>query len=170
MDDGTEIREAVRIIIERFRTHPEDFGDEYGSKFGWVFGSTLRLKSEDYTDVLNEAEKAALDEIYKEHRYRLFHARVMKALLEDAQYEARVEAQGKLHPVQGGWVNPQAIYGTTISNGGIGQQYQNPHQQLMHTAQMQMAQQGSSLKPSDALNRAIGSLKELVKPKSSLLK
>ena len=135
MDTGTEIREAVRIIIERYRNHPEEFVDEYNSKFGWVFSAAIKLKSENFIDVLNEAEKAAIDEIYKDYKYRHFHDRVMKALLEDTQYEARVEAQGKLHPVQGGWVNPQAIYGTTISNGGIGQQYQL------------MEQQGSSLKP-----------------------
>lgn len=140
MDDGTEIREAVRIIIERFRAHPEEFGDEYGSKFGWVFGSTIRLKSEDFTDVLNEAEKAALDEIHKEHRYRLFHARVMQSLLGDVQYEAKGEVQRGLTAVPGGgWVNPQSIYATA---NNINQA------QLTHsfaTAAMQV--QGNSLKP-----------------------
>ena len=179
MDTGTEIREAVKIIIERYRNHPEEFEDGYGSKFGWVFGSGLRLKGEDFSDVFNEAEKAAIDEIYRDYKYRLFHARVMQALLGDTQYEAKVEAQGKLHPMPGGWVNPQSIYATANNISGqqplaaqqlIANQQQIAQQQLMNTAQMQMERQGSSLKPSDALNRAIGSLKELVKPKSSLLK
>lgn len=79
----------------------------------------------------------------------------------------------------GGWINPQAIYGNSMNNviqqplaaqQLIANQQQIAQQQLMNAAQMQMERQGSSLKPSDALNRAIGSLKELVKPKSSLLK
>lgn len=177
MDDGTEIREAVRIIIERYRNHPEEFVDEYNSKFGWVFGVAVRLKSENFVDALNEAERAAIHEIYKDFKYRQFHDRVMQALLGDTQYEAKVEAKnaqrGLMTTLPGGWVSPQSIYATANNISGqqlIANQQQIAQQQLMNAAQMQMERQGSSLKPSDALNRAIGSLKELVKPKSSLLK
>ena len=145
----TEIREAVRIIIERFRTHPEDFGDAYGSRFGWVFASAVRLKGEDFTDVLNEAEKAAIDEIYKDYKYRLFHARVMQSLLaEDAQYETRVEAQGKLTALPGGWVNAASqITRSALINTNQAQMTHSLDVELQRVKQQLMQVQGNSLKP-----------------------
>ena len=141
----TEIREAVRIIIERFRTHPDDFGDAYGSRFGWVFGMIVKSREDDFDDAFNEAERVALSKIEKEYKYRRFHAKVMQSLLaEDAQYEMR---EG-LSTVPGGWVNAASqITRSALINTNQTQMKHSLDVELQRVKQQLMQVQGNSLKP-----------------------
>lgn len=150
MDTGTEIRDAVKIVIQQMREHPEEF-EHRAARFGWLQHVDTALLG------LNEAETKAYNAALAEMRYRKFNDAVLNAMLEAKEEEGTLKynAQNRYAPGAWGTVDPNSIYGNTISN--VGQQYQNPHQQLMHTAQIQkvqhqlMEQQGSSLKPSDTL-------------------
>lgn len=153
MDTGTEIRDAVKIVIQQMREHPEDF-EHRGARFGWIqHVDTASLG-------LNEAETRAFNTALAEMRYRKFNDSVLNAMLEVKEGEDTLKYKTS-ERYAFGWTDP------AISNGGTGNQYQNQYQ---NAQQQLMKQQGSSLKPSDALNKAIGQLKELVTPKSSLPK
>lgn len=126
MDTGTEIRDAVKIVIQQMRENPEEF-EHRAARFGWLQHVDTALLG------LNEAETKAYNAALAEMRYRKFNDAVLNAMLEDkeegtAKYTTEVRAPGAW-----GTVDPRSIYGNTISN--VGQQYKL------------MEQQGSSLKP-----------------------
>lgn len=144
MDTGTEIRDAVKIVIQQMREHPEDF-EHRGARFGWIqHVDTASLG-------LNEAETRAFNTALAEMRYRKFNDSVLNAMLEVKEEEGTLKYKTEITPGAWGVVDPRSIYGTTISNGGTGNQnqyqnqYQNAAQQFMN--HQLMAQQGSSLKP-----------------------
>lgn len=80
MDTGTEIRDAVKIVIQQMREHPEDFEDP-SSRFGW-------LHSVDLTKLgFNKAEIEAFDAGLADMRYRKFHNAVLEAMLEESPFD-----------------------------------------------------------------------------------
>lgn len=84
------MREAVTIILERMKSHPEEF--EEGGKFWWV---------EENLDVscLTEDERQAVTDAFKTFEYKQFHDRVMRSLLaQDAneEYTGRIKYDAKL--------------------------------------------------------------------------
>ena len=163
MDTGTEIRDAVKIVIQQMREHPEDFEDRH-SRFGWLQNVDTALLG------LNETETKAYNTALSEMRYRKFNDAVLNAMLEVKEEEGTLKynTQGRYATGAWGTVDPRSIYGSANTISNVGPQHRLMAQKLME--QQLMVQQGSSLKPNDALSKAIGSLKELVKPKSSLLK
>ena len=77
MDTGTEIRDAVRIVIEQMREHPEEF--ELGDgRFAWLHNTDLTKLG------LNAAEVEAFNAGMTDMRYKKFNARVLDSLLADA--------------------------------------------------------------------------------------
>ena len=91
MEPSAELREAVRIVIERMRTHPEDFYDnlniDKNGRFTWIWG-VVNAKTERYTDWgLTEAEIAALREGYATLMYHKFHDRVLESLLNEEKHD-----------------------------------------------------------------------------------
>jgi len=76
MDVRTEIRDAVKIIIEQMRDHPEEFEVE-GGRFVW-------LRNVDLTKLgLNAAEVKAFNAGMADMRYKKFNAMVLNSLLKD---------------------------------------------------------------------------------------
>ena len=76
MDTGTEIRDAVKIVIQQMREHPEEF-DGRGTRFGW-------LQNVDIAQLgLNEAETKAYKAALAEMRFRKFNDAVLNAMLDD---------------------------------------------------------------------------------------
>ena len=143
MDTGTEIRDAVKIVIQQMREHPEDFEDRH-SRFGWLQNVDTALLG------LNETETKAYNTALSEMRYRKFNDAVLNAMLEAKEEEDTTKYKTEVRaPSTWGTVDPRSIYGTSIGNGGIGNPYQNAAQQF--TKHQLMEQQGSSLKPSDTL-------------------
>jgi hypothetical protein len=111
---------SIQVIIERLRTHPEDFfgGIDENKALGM-----MRPKFYDVTDkidnlltetqdghvhrlwYLEPEEKAALIEAYKEARRARFEAKVFHTLLTNAEPEERstvtYKTQGRYHPHTG---------------------------------------------------------------------
>ncbi len=80
MDTGTEIRDAVKIVIQQMREHPEEFEDS-NSRFGW-------LNSADLTRLgFNKAEIEAFDAGLADMRYRKFHNSVLNSMLEEPPFD-----------------------------------------------------------------------------------
>ena len=147
MDTGTEIRDAVKIVIQQMREHPEEF-EHRAARFGWLQHADTALLG------LNEAETRAFNVALAEMRYRKFNDAVLNAMLEAKEGEDTTRYKTAIH-ASGAWgtVDPRSIYGTTTNNGGIGQQL--------------MEQQGSSLKPSGTITSSqLDTLKRLFGAKS----
>ena len=91
---SNEIREAVKMVLTRMETHPEDFYDDMRiqSRFSWVWNA-IRPNTE-YTYGLTEAEISALTKSYKAIMYRKFHDRVLESMLSEPEQEERMERQG----------------------------------------------------------------------------
>jgi|LakMenEpi03Aug12_release.lakeMendotaPanAssembly.Ray.scaffolds.fasta_scaffold1367141_2 hypothetical protein len=81
-----EIRDAVKIVIEQMRTHPEEFEDR-NSRFGWLNGADLTLLG------FNEAEARAFNAALADMRYKNFHEGVLNSMLMD-ESRAPMERQG----------------------------------------------------------------------------
>lgn len=76
MQVSEEIRDAVKIILARIETHPEDF--EYGGKLHWI------TKNDPANERgLNAAEIAALALAVEKYNYGKFSRFVMESLLQD---------------------------------------------------------------------------------------
>ena len=83
------MREAVKIVIDRMESHPEDF-DLYG-KFRWVVEESYGIHGD---NMLTDTEMETFKQAHKELMYRRFHARVMKSLLDDGPQEEERRAKG----------------------------------------------------------------------------
>jgi hypothetical protein len=81
-----EIRDAVKIVIEQMRTHPEEFEDR-NSRFGWLNGADLTLLG------FNETEVKAFNAALADMRYKNFHEGVLNSMLMD-ENRASMERQG----------------------------------------------------------------------------
>lgn len=81
-----EIRDAVKIVIEQMRTHPEEFEDR-NSRFGWLNGADLTLLG------FNETEVKAFNAALADMRYKNFHEGVLNSMLMD-ESRAPMERQG----------------------------------------------------------------------------
>ena len=92
---SNEIREAVKMVLTRMETHPDDFFSNdllrtnASTRFGWVWGV---LNGDRYG--LNEAEIDALKRGYDEVMYRKFHDRVLESFLGDERQDEKMEQQG----------------------------------------------------------------------------
>ena len=98
-----EIRDAVKIVIEQMRTHPEEFEDR-NSRFGWLNGADLTLLG------FNEAEARAFNAALADMRYKNFHEGVLNSMLMD-ENRASMERQGsslKYKPYQ--HTNPRIVF------------------------------------------------------------
>lgn len=154
MDTGTEIRDAVKIVIQQMREHPEEF-EHRAARFGWLQHADTALLG------LNEAETRAFNVALAEMRYRKFNDAVLNAMLEAKEEEGTTRYKTEVRaPGAWGTVDPRSIYGTPIGNGGVGPQHRLMAQQLME-------QQGSSLKPSGTITSSqLDTLKRLFGAKS----
>jgi hypothetical protein len=70
-----ELSPAVKILVTRMETHPEEFFDEGGK---WKF-----MYKEYFRDVMTEYEKAMMHQAIKELRRKEFDAKVMSELMKD---------------------------------------------------------------------------------------
>jgi hypothetical protein len=98
-----EIRDAVKIVIEQMRTHPEEFEDR-NSRFGWLNGADLTLLG------FNETEVKAFNAALADMRYKNFHEGVLNSMLMD-ENRASMERQGsslKYKPYQ--YTDPRIVF------------------------------------------------------------
>jgi len=70
-----ELSPAVKILVDRMETHPEEFFDEGGK---WKF-----MYKEYFRDVMTEYEKAMMHQAIKQLRRKEFDAKVMSELMKD---------------------------------------------------------------------------------------
>ena len=70
-----ELSPAVKILVTRMESHPEEFFDEGGK---WKF-----MYKEYFRDVMTEYEKAMMHQAIKELRRKEFDAKVMSELMKD---------------------------------------------------------------------------------------
>lgn len=70
------MREAVKLLINRAHTHPEEFTKN--GKFHWVHGYA---KDPAYSYALTARERAALLKIINKYTYEGFHREVLRLLL-----------------------------------------------------------------------------------------
>ena len=120
--------QSVQVIIERLKSHPEDF---FGDMEGRLIGrhapkfDTIREKLDDLllekTEhphrlwYLNEDEKLALLEAYKQARRERFEAKVFHTLLTKQEPEEKeLNVTTRRHPVTGKYMMP-----TGATSGGI---------------------------------------------------
>lgn len=125
---------GVKIILERMKTHPEDFVYGEDRKHRW-----MRLVDHAISDkILTQEEHEALQAGLRECRREMFNGKVMKVLAnEDNQEEERVELASEMptymtQPIatlQGG-VTP--LSSAQIANGA----YMNPAQNITASNQM----------------------------------
>ena len=121
--------QSVQVIIERLKTNPEDFfGDMEGRligrhapKFNDVrekLDNLLTEPQDGHTHrlwYLNEDEKLALLEAYKEARRERFEAKVFHTLLTKQEPEEKeLNVTTRRHPVTGKYMMP-----TGTKSGGI---------------------------------------------------
>jgi hypothetical protein len=97
-----EIRDAVKIVIEQMRTHPEEFQDR-NSRFGWLNGADLTLLGFNKTEV--KAFNAALADM----RYKNFHEGVLNSMLMD-ENQASMEQQGSSLKYRPGHTDPRVVF------------------------------------------------------------
>lgn len=118
--------QSVQVIIERLKTNPEDFfgdADHRGRipKFQGIaekLDDLLSHKQEGFIHrlwYLNEDEKEALIEAYKEARRARFEAQVFHDLLTPREENYGVDLTVRSHPMSGkimmqgsGWTDPRA--------------------------------------------------------------
>jgi hypothetical protein len=119
-----EMMQSVQVIIERLKTNPEDFFGDADSrgrmpKFQGIaekLDDLLSHKQEGFIHrlwYLNEDEKEALLEAYKEARRARFEAQVFHDLL-SPQEEKELNVTTRRHPVTGKYMMP-----TGATNGAI---------------------------------------------------
>ena len=103
----SEIREAVQIVIDRMRAHPEEF-----TKHGKLYWITLILDTPEgpWRNGLNDAEMAALNKEYAEINYRIFHSNVMKSLLEEGAPPPMQRQGSSLKYTPLPTIDPRTIY------------------------------------------------------------
>ena len=117
--------QSVQVIIERLKSHPEDFfGDLNDGRPQHVRFGELASKLDDLLTAkrdgdihrlwyLNEDEKAALLEAYKEARRARFESKIFHQLLtkpEESRYDInmdRMTPSGKR--LMQGWTDPRAM-------------------------------------------------------------
>ena len=110
------MREAIKIVIDRMQSHPEDF-DLYG-KFRWVFEESYGVHGD---KMLTNTEVRALKQAHRELMYRRFHARVMKSLLDDGPQEKMYAEEMQKRPYQA------AELGRLVASQGFNGTFTNPH-------------------------------------------
>lgn len=71
---------AVDVLIERMKTHPEEFFETGDKRGRWSF-----MYKEYFKDVLNESEKGRIHEALKVVRRMEFDALVVKELMKEAE-------------------------------------------------------------------------------------
>lgn len=80
MDTSPRIREAVKIIIERMKTNPEEF--ELHGRFAWA--AKVDINNCGFT----KAEARALEIAQRDWKYRKFHNAVLESMLDDTAHWA----------------------------------------------------------------------------------
>jgi len=96
-----EIRDAVKIVIEQMRTHPEEF-EGRNSRFGWLNGADLTLLG------FNETEVKAFNAALADMRYKNFHEGVLNSMLMD-ENRASMERQGSSLKYKPGYTDPRVV-------------------------------------------------------------
>ena len=79
--DNDDLNSGVQIILNRMKSHPEEFFDE-GGRWKWIFKDTLR-------EVLTEIEKAAIFEGLKQVRRHELTAKAAATVLRADEQEER---------------------------------------------------------------------------------
>ena len=105
IEDKDDLNSGVQIILNRMRTHPEEFFDD-GGKWKWIFKETLR-------EVLNEIEKAAIFEGLKQVRRIEISAKAAATVIKMGEQEQQAEAEayyGKaIAKMEGAPVQPKKL-------------------------------------------------------------
>ena len=128
--------QSVQVIIERLKTNPEDF-------FGGIEGRLTTRHVPKFNEVreklddlllektehphrlwyLNEDEKLALLEAYKEARRERFEAKVFHTLLTKPEEHENVNLATRQHPVTGKYMMPTgATSGAAITSQSMVEQ------------------------------------------------
>ena len=81
MDKDDDLNSGVQIILNRMKSHPEEFFDE-GGRWKWIFKDTLR-------EVLTEIEKAALYDGLKQVRRLELTSKAAATVLRADEQEKR---------------------------------------------------------------------------------
>lgn len=77
-----EVREAVRIVIDRLKTNPEDF--IHPGKFTWLTAVMMKDGRIPIDELgLNDTEESELAKAFDAMMYERFHNRVLASLLAD---------------------------------------------------------------------------------------
>ena len=119
--------QSVQVIIERLKTHPEDFFGEIAPKRVSRVPPKFEEMTQKLDDLiaeknvghihrlwfLNEDEKDALIEAYKEARRARFEAKTFHELLSSQEVQEVRTVTQRYHPHTGkplmtGWTDPQA--------------------------------------------------------------
>lgn len=70
------LRDAVRILVERMRSHPDEFNS--GGRFFWI----IQAHTDGRLDFLTEAERQAFKQVLDAMRYEAFHNTIFSSVLE----------------------------------------------------------------------------------------
>ena len=85
---------GVNVLLERMKTHPEEFFESGERRGRWAF-----LYKDYFKDSMTESEKGRLHEALKQVRRMEFDALVVKELMKEAQEtKEMVEAAGLAMP------------------------------------------------------------------------
>lgn len=114
-----EVREAVKILLDRMETHPEEFyGSESGShhsRFGWVWNVVNGQR--DFSYGLTDAEITAIKQGYDKLMYSKFHDRVLACLLNDKDeplsFKSLMQQQGSSLKHKPNYSDPRGVYGNS---------------------------------------------------------
>ena len=103
METGTQ------ILIERMKTHPEEFGEGAMSKWGRVWAYAM--------EYLPEEDKKALKEASNRMRVEKFNEEVFKTLAGEAEPEGETIRYQAKERYAKGWTDPRGLFGGAIVKG-----------------------------------------------------
>ena len=131
---------GVDILVERMRTHPEEFFESGEKRGRWSF-----MYKDYFKDCMTESEKGRIHEALKKVRRLEFDALVVKELMKDeAETEEKVKAAGLqpapkkliMNPSQIAAAKQQALANTTTTlnaefDARIKQVQEDMHQKMI---------------------------------------
>lgn len=103
-----ELRDAVQILVDRMKTHPEDFFQ--GGRFSW-FVVLLQKEAPDLLDTLTPAELEAVKQGVRSVSYARLHSQVLSSLLEDHELPSMQIQGSSLKPYTVNTINAGKVVG-----------------------------------------------------------
>lgn len=116
------MNEGVQIILERMKTHPEEFVPPYNhgaTKWGGLINHYNEYLTKEESETLSKKMRETVISVMRER----FTKDVMKELLDPK--EDGVTLTNIPHPVNVGYANASSGLTLTVPNGGAGAQWAN---------------------------------------------